>query len=402
MKRNKCGTGIFVLAMLLAGMVFIPAASAQEEKDYSVTAEEAFKHANTHMIFFIAVDSDFAEWKEASIDPKPLELYDINDKKLFYEFSVCKNNEVIGNIKVCADKKLGQSVQSLEFNPKSFDANEAIKKSIEIAKNTYLTGEIKSTKMVVYNYPDVGAMTVVKDKTTGNEHRIFVDAYTLEVIPDKPATETENGVWSFYEDRLKNGIDKNLKDWQESDNVSKFIEQETTEKGSNTSAPITEEKISALSSDATITSTTTTKTLNVPLCAQETSYYCAVASAQMIAKYYGITTHSQSYIYQIMGGTGGTLNNTQQLVYYQGSNGLNKPGSIYVTSGLTFNSAVAEINSNRPFKSAITNHARVCRGYTYTSDGIQYLKINDPAPVGSGSNKIESPGQEINRIYVRS
>lgn len=45
-----------LLAMLLVGMVLIPAVNAQEEKDYSVTTEEAFKHANANMIDFIAAD----------------------------------------------------------------------------------------------------------------------------------------------------------------------------------------------------------------------------------------------------------------------------------------------------------------------------------------------------------
>ena len=43
-------------------MVLIPAASAQEGDKYSVTAEEAFKHANAHMISFITADADFEEW----------------------------------------------------------------------------------------------------------------------------------------------------------------------------------------------------------------------------------------------------------------------------------------------------------------------------------------------------
>lgn len=64
-------------------------------------------------------------------------------------------------------------------------------KSIEIAKNEYPDGEIKSTIMVVYDYPEIGAMTVVKDKTTGDEYRIFVDAYSLNEVEDKPATKTE-------------------------------------------------------------------------------------------------------------------------------------------------------------------------------------------------------------------
>lgn len=85
MKCNKSGTGILVLAMLLVGMVLMPAASAQKEDNYSLTAEEAFEHANAQMISFIAADAPgFENWTGASVDPKPLELYDPNSKKLFY------------------------------------------------------------------------------------------------------------------------------------------------------------------------------------------------------------------------------------------------------------------------------------------------------------------------------
>lgn len=43
MSRNKITTGVLLLAMLMVGMVLIPAASAQKEENYSVTAEEALK-----------------------------------------------------------------------------------------------------------------------------------------------------------------------------------------------------------------------------------------------------------------------------------------------------------------------------------------------------------------------
>ena len=46
MVKNKIGIGTLVLAVLLVGMILMPAASAQKEDNYSVTAEEAFKHAN--------------------------------------------------------------------------------------------------------------------------------------------------------------------------------------------------------------------------------------------------------------------------------------------------------------------------------------------------------------------
>lgn len=87
MNRNKIGVSILVLATLLIGMVLMPAVSAQEEKNYSVTVEEAFKHANANMISFIAADAPgFENWTGASVDPKSVKLYDINGQKLFYQF----------------------------------------------------------------------------------------------------------------------------------------------------------------------------------------------------------------------------------------------------------------------------------------------------------------------------
>jgi len=380
-------------------MALVPV-SAQEENNYSVTAEEAFKHANAHKINFIATDSPYFEnWTGASIDPKPLELYDPTGQKLYYQFSVYKNKTLIGIIDIGADKTLGQTVQLVEFEPKPFDATEAINKSIEITKNEYPDGKIKSTQMVVYDYPAIGAMTVVKDNTRGEEHRIFVDVYTLEVIPDEPVTETKRGIWSVYEQRLKNGIDENLKNWQESDNLTKYIEQEATNIGINISTPITEEQMEKLSGNLVITAST--KTLNVPLYGGEKTYYCAPATGQMIAKYYGVS-HTQDYIYGIMGATtpnGAT--NSQQLTYYKSSQGLAKTGSIIASTPFTFTNAVNEINSNRPFKSGILGHARVCVGYYYDT-GEQLLALNDPSPLGSGSYQLEAYGSEVNRIYVRN
>ncbi|MDW5548854.1 hypothetical protein [Methanosarcina sp.] len=137
----------------------------------------------------------------------------------------------MGRIDIGANKTIGQSVRLVELDPKTFNAAEAMDKSIETAKTKYPTGEIMSTKMVVYDYPEIGTMTIVKDKIRGDEHRIFVDAYTLDVIPDQPATKTEPGVWSMYEKVVKNKIDENLKKWQNSDELVKSIEQAATDKG---------------------------------------------------------------------------------------------------------------------------------------------------------------------------
>lgn len=166
MIKNKITAGILLFAILV-GIALIPAISAQEENNYSITAEEAFKAANANMLSFITSNvQGFENWTEASIDPKPQELYDINDQKLFYQFSVYNSEILVGTIDICADKTLGPSIYDIAFYPQPLKTAEAVNKSIEIANNNYPDGEIKSTKMVVYSYPSIGAMTVIKEKTT--------------------------------------------------------------------------------------------------------------------------------------------------------------------------------------------------------------------------------------------
>lgn len=260
MVKNKIGIGVLVLATLLVGMVLMPAASAQKEDNYSVTAEEAFKHANTRMMAFVATENETEKWEGASIDPKPLELYDISGQKLYYQFSVYKENNLISRIDIGANKTLGSALRRIEIDPKPYNVAEVIEKSIKTAKAKYPNGKIVSTNMVVYDYPSVGAMTVVKDKTTAVEHRIFVDAYTLEEVQDKPATETELGVWSMYEKISKDKLDKNLKDWQKSEQLTKTVEQEVNNIGIDISAPITEENIKKVSNKLNISSKMSTTT----------------------------------------------------------------------------------------------------------------------------------------------
>ena len=402
MVKNKIGIGILVLAILLVGMILIPAASAQKEDNYSVTAEEAFKHANANMISFIAANTPgFENWTGASINPKPIELYDINGKKLFYQFSVYKEKKLTGTIDVCADKTLGPSIYDIKFDPKPYKSAEAMKKSKEIANNKYPTGEIKSTVMVVYSYPKVGAMTVIKDKAAGDEHRIFVDAYTLDEVQDKPVTETEFGdlgVWSIYEAILENDVEENLKEWKKSDNFTKSIEQAATNKGVNINVAVTEENIKKLIGDAAIMAITSGD-VSVPLFTQETIYYCVPTSIQMLCEYFNIptSTPSQTYIYNYLDGVP-----PAGLTYYDIEEWVediwDKTPTVR-TSALSNIDVVTEIDNERPFFSLISGHCRVCRGYL-NQGGYFYLHINDPEG-GNLYYERTYGGPEVGRVYVR-
>jgi hypothetical protein len=413
--KSGFGAGMLFLKMLTVCIMFIPAVNAQKESDYFVTSEEAFKHANANTLNFIGGNiQEFENWTGASINPKPLELYDINGQKLFYQFSVYKAKKLIGRIDVCADKTLGPSINDIAFDPVPYKADEAMKKSKEIAKKDHPTGKIKSTNMVVYSYPRIGAMTIVKDKTSGVEYRIFVDAYTLNEIKDKPATETEPGVWSMYDKILANGKDNNLKEWQKSDQLTKFIEKAAANKGIDINATVTEENIKKLSGDITTLGSFTGKILDVRSIGQERDVFCGPACIKMLCKYHskpipiptqdkiyrgdGLWSWAPGYLYT----SGLSADDIIKWAKYRwGKTGI-------LDSKKSDSDAVTEIENNRPFFSLTTNpnHFRICKGYINQGGYSDfYLRINDPLPVGStyGTQVLERTygSKEYIRIYLR-
>lgn len=379
MKKNNLLRISTLLMALFLIFAIVPAMGAQSDENYDVSAKKALEHADAHATYFSIIDAlEFEDWKDADIDPQPVEFYDIEGKKLHYLFSVYDSKQLIGRIEVNANKTLGYPVQAFEFDPRPFDQNKAMEKSIEIANDKYPSGEIQSTRMVVYSYPKFGAMSLVIDKATGNKHRVIVDAYSLELIPDKEPTENEPGIWSVYDSISEDKAGENVARWDSSSEVIELMQQPYTD---------AQNELPRIGS----------KELDVPLYGQEESYYCAPATAQMIAKYYGVT-HTQDYIFGIMDGDTGGCTNSEQLTYYKASNGLDKDGS-YHDDTPDFNDVVSEINNERPLKSAVTGHARACIGYQ--DYGIRYISINDPWPVNSGSNRLEIWGNVVNHIFVK-
>ena len=119
--------GVMLLALLLAAMVMVPMASADEkqldeqsavssndvvESNY-VSINTAREHAIVAILDFSSKNLIDQIWNGATVDPKPQLIYDLNGKILFYQFSAEKKGEKIGEILVSASKVLGVSVQKI-------------------------------------------------------------------------------------------------------------------------------------------------------------------------------------------------------------------------------------------------------------------------------------------------
>jgi hypothetical protein len=185
------------------------------------------------------------------------------------------------------------------------------------------------------------------------------------VVPFKqPKNEGDSGVWSLYDEISVEKRVEMIENWNENRRII------TTKRPST--MDISPKYITIMSSK---------KTLDVPFHCQEESNWCAAATGQMIADYYGYA-HTQSEVAEYMGldpGTGGGATLDDQLNYYK--NGIGKSGS--KDHEASFSGVKEEIDADRPLKSGVDGHARCAVGYSYSSY-LPCLLIYDPWPEDIG------------------
>ncbi|MCX9010790.1 MAG: C39 family peptidase [Candidatus Methanoperedens sp.] len=393
----------------LAGSMGEPA-SGYKEEDYYVQTEKALEHAKVKMMDFVLSDTPGLEgWKGASINPTPLILYDLNGKKLYYEFSVEKDGKVVGRMKVGASTVLGNSVKTFELGPRKWNGTLAVGKAKEIVQKQYPNSEIRSVQLIVYSYPKIGVMVTTYDMVSGKENTTIMDVSSYSIISNvadiTAIREGASVAWSLYdhmsiEDR-KQGIEK----WKKYNNAVNKTKEKLKSLGFDLNdKSLTEGMTGKLNKETVGITSTSQYMLNVALYGQETDYYCAPASGKMMADYHGLT-HSQNHVAGVMGTTTSGTTNGGQLTYFTTAtpNGLGKTGSS-IDSSPTWDEAKAEVNNNRPLHSLIPGHTRLARGWKTETDWwfftTYYLFINDPWPVNSGDNYWEDWDTETHTYYI--
>lgn len=378
--RNKgMQLGAMFAAILLVSVVFVPAVNAKNESDIVtnnyVAIEKAREHATIALSEFVAAGSPGikgTDWKGATINPEPLTIYDINGKRLFYQFSVEKEGKSVGSIKTSASKVLGQSIRTIGLKPLELDPDTALQMAKKSAKENYKDSEITSTTLVSYSYPKIGIMVQLRDLKTNEEQRMFIDAYDYSVVPDRMPKGNEPGVWSLYESIPEEEKVKRISAWEENDKKFREIAEKMRSNGIDGSkTPVTTQSINIL---------------GVSLFAQEQANYCAPAVGQMIADYHSVS-HTQTYIAGRMGTTSTGTSVDGMLSYYRNDLGASQ-SNLY---SVVWQDMVNMIDASRPFATLITypgQHVRTGAGYWVWAYNDLY--VLDPYPVNQGDTYWEA------------
>ena len=296
--------GVMLLALLLAAMVMVPMASADEkqldeqsavssndvvESNY-VSISTAREHAIVAILDFSSKNLIDQIWNGATVDPKPQLIYDLNGKILFYQFSAEKKGEKIGEILVSASKVLGVSVQKIS-DASSYDLKKSEINARQLAEKNYPGYSIQSTKIVSYSYPKMGIMVQLVNKSTTEYQDILFDAYTSQIIPlNNMISDNESGAFSYYGSIPESSFSDNIAHWNTNDLQISKIKSKAQSSGID---------LTALNSDAAVQSMNQIISDSVtgvyeydelpssfPRIDQGQTQWCQVATAWVITKYY--------------------------------------------------------------------------------------------------------------------
>jgi len=351
------GIAALMLSMMVMSVTAVNDSSTLQGIDtYMISVDKVKMYTAWTLQYFVATNiTEYDKWEGATVG-EPMLIYDTTGDPVLYDVPIVINGDVVGVIGVWAKKNMGVPIYSLSSSPPELTTTKAEEIALKRAEEE--GAEVGSVKVVYYDFPK-RAVEVTLEKDGKVIDMVLVDQATNEAI-------SEDKIKPFSSKVDKKKTQHALELWKEVD------EQITAESKGEVSPLGIEQEL-----------------LDVTLYGQETTYYCAPASAQMILSYHGYQ-YTQSQIAEAMGTTtsGTPIGNIPTGIEEVTNNQVDAWNDWSWGWGTVTN----EINNNHPYMSNIAGHARAVRGYYYDTERpwIKYQRINDPWPVGQGEDRWEN------------
>jgi hypothetical protein len=332
----------------------------------------------------------FFRWKTRPI-------YDISGLHLFYDHTLPLRDGNELRVRTAASDLLLTPVWSIRAG-RAINVDGLISKAVSVIRATpdlepVLVDDEVTARLICYAYPKMGVACFSRTRPT---LKFIMDLWALNLIPivdterlDARA-ELVTALWSPYDlvttatvghlrARFRSNIDK-AKDLPE---LPERVDD------LRTALAIAGRKIQD----------TQTVKPELKLAGQQTSFFCAVATAKMILDHHQIFKTQDDIALEMRTVPDGTEPVDQAGAFLRLSN---SKFSGELDSEATFEEAVREIQANRPFRTGGTSHARACGGYVIETSGKEWVYIYDPEPLNIGDVYYEAweAALHTNYIYV--
>jgi hypothetical protein len=363
-------------------------------------------------------------WRGAVLSKVPALIYDLSGRLLFYQFAVRRNFEIVGEILVSGDERLGAPVINVEPKPsaqsliiqgeKAQERADLVELAVQKALEVNPGAQVLDAYVVCYAYPKLGIQVDLAepDAQWGGVPLTFI----LDIATRKQVVELPEGTGGGELDgneaySLLQMAERQPELGEDDDAQSRDMAIRATRKKfgdmsgsmldlleayeeSEGGGGLVEESREVVLPDRILS-----QSGDFPLIPQIDTYHCALASAEMIISYLDGDAPTQTELEApFKKGPFGTTNKNQIRGYKAI---LNDSGflPLPLDSDPTPPEIQQSIDNNMPMKSGVPSHARVCAGYrvsrypaTERHDGLELFEmlIHDPWPPNEGAKYWES------------
>jgi hypothetical protein len=336
-------------------------------------------------------------WGGYEIEEQPLIIHDLNGQVLFYEFTVSSGKNQVGSIKASAGRVIGSPVVTMELGPRKWSRGKAVERAEEEARRRFPHAKLSEPELVCYCYPKLGVRIHAEDDR--GRRGVIVDVADGSVVERLGKDDGEGfTAYSFYDEVAEPQREVRLRRFAQADREMEAVRRENP---ALFQAGIFVEDVARIRDLFVSRSIRLVDQISLyssrvlkygPRCsphdcfqlyAQQTSVYCAVATAQMILDFYRWNFTQDDIATTMHTGAGGTQN-PDQVAGYQSLSNQTLVATFDGTA--SWAEAKAEIDANRPVKSGIPGHARACAGWKQQNIFIlggapkRWLLIYDPWP----------------------
>ena len=346
---------------------------------------------------------EIAGLSKANVQKRPLTIYDVNGKPLFYDYPLKRGAMTLGTVRAAASKVLGAPVVRYQLGESRLDLRQSLAKANAKVQREHRQARISRGKIVCYSYPKLGAMYEVR--TGRDRERVIYDLSTLNRIQEaKPPVEREGAfAWSFYDSLKPDERKRRLEVFKKHDEGRLGAPERLRETLLVSRTLQSREILSYAEKLTPLFYFYYGRTLqfcshyNDPfglimpiaprkghhcfiLHAQEVDDYCAVATCQMILCYYRYY-FSQDDIAPSLNYTAGSGCPADQSAGYESLTNNNLDATF--DNSPTWEKVKDQIDDLKPMKSGVPGHARAVAGYQRSRFGgaeSKMLYVYDPWP----------------------
>jgi len=189
-------------------------------------------------------------WTAAHVDPDPVVIAETNGSPEYYEFSLKKDDRVVGYFWTAANRILGHTIFRIYPSAPAYNHSAIAQDAVSVVRAQNTGDTVLSVTPGLYggSYPLLCSIITVRNASTGQTERIVVDAFTHAIVPDHYSEESARPgyAWSYFDIIPESEWPARIEQWRLADTNATAAIDYAMARGIDPRLPLSEKNVSII------------------------------------------------------------------------------------------------------------------------------------------------------------